>query len=163
METVNKHTLLRRANWQSPGAGTDYNQASLSTDLKPRFVFSQPPKASEGQGWLLPGHTHSFPRPATSIPAVWSVAASWESCQDLLWIWGVGRAPEGDGFSFIGREGLPGARVTRPNEKPVFPALDHMISIVPSSSWRLERGSLMMLSKPETFPSTTGAVAAAEN
>lgn len=46
--------------------------------------------------------------------------------------------------------------MTRPDEKPVFSALDHVISIVPTSSWRLERGSLMMLSKPETFPSTTG-------
>lgn len=69
----------------------------------------------------------------------------------------------GDGFSFIGREGLPGAQVTRPNEKPVFSALDHVISIVPTGSWRLERGSLMMLSKPEAFPSTSGAVVATEN
>ena len=53
--------------------------------------------------------------------------------------------------------------MTRPNEKPVFSALDHMISIVPTGSWRLERGSLMMLSKPEAFPSTSGAVVAAEN
>lgn len=54
-------------NWQSPGTGTDYKQARLSTDLKHRFLFSQPPKVSEGQGRLLPGHTLSPAQPPSYL------------------------------------------------------------------------------------------------
>lgn len=111
-------------------------------------------------GGPLPGHTLSSALPPPHLPC--SQLAHCESSQGLPWIWGAGRAPEGYGFSSIGREGLLGASVTRPNEKPVFSVSDHMTFIVPTSSWRLEGGSLMMLSKPETSPCTARAVAATE-